>query len=521
MRDPAGTNKQFGRVATLKAAFLVTGSTYASYAFGLITSALIARGLGPDDFGSYAYVIWLTGLLIMLGNNGLAISGIRFVSESLGRQSVETASRVHGWLWRRQKACLLAVLFVFLIVVLWGRPTEWGQHPRLFAIVVILCVAAKAMYLFDASIAKGYGRFNVEAYSSIFLSLINAAAVTVLWWAHAPLIGYLGLFTATSIGYALFAAVMLHRAGVHKSDGPLDPDFLASINRHLFWTVLLALIAALGNRSIETFLLSKLVGTKEVGFFTLANTLTRGGVDVLTAGLTTVLMPIMAHAFGAGGLERVGPIFSDSVRYFLYFGLLLAGVGSLWAGPAVFLMYGHRYDAVVPVFRVMVIVGGLTLSDGSFGALLSTTENQAGRTTVAFLGLVASTIAAFALIPAFGLLGAAASVAVTRFVAFSTMATMAIKTLHVRPPMREVGRLLLCAAVATACALGTFWLAPGLVGNLIAGAVYAIVFSVLTMVSNCWLVQDVRLLQSVANRFPGIFGWTQPRISRWLERLGP
>jgi O-antigen/teichoic acid export membrane protein len=169
----------------------------------------------------------------------------------------------------------------------------------------------------------------------------------------------------------------------------------------------------------------------------------------------------------------------------------------------------------------MVIVGGLTLSDGSFGALLSTTENQAGRTTVAFLGLVASTIAAFALIPAFGLLGAAASVAVTRFVAFSTMATMAIKTLHVRPPMREVGRLLLCAAVATACALGTFWLAPGLVGNLIAGAVYAIVFSVLTMVSNCWLVQDVRLLQSVANRFPGIFGWTQPRISRWLERLGP
>jgi hypothetical protein len=84
MRDPAGTNKQFGRVATLKAAFLVTGSTYASYAFGLITSALIARGLGPDDFGSYAYVIWLTGLLIMLGNNGLAISGIRFVSESHG-----------------------------------------------------------------------------------------------------------------------------------------------------------------------------------------------------------------------------------------------------------------------------------------------------------------------------------------------------------------------------------------------------------------------------------------------------
>jgi O-antigen/teichoic acid export membrane protein len=519
MRDPAEANKQFGRVATLKAAFLVTGSTYASYAFGLITSALIARGLGPDDFGSYAYAVWLAGLLIMIANNGLAISGIRFVSESLGRESTEMAARVHGWLWRRQKAALLATLCVFLIVIFWARPIEWASNMALYSTVVFVSAAAKTIYLFDASIAKGYGRFNVEAYSSIALSFVNVIVVVVLWFAHAPLVAYLCLFTVTSLGYAAFASVMLHRVGVTTKGGELNPELLSSLHRHLFWTVVLALVGSLSSRSIETFMLSKLVGTREVGFFTLANTLTRGGVDVLTAGLTTVLMPIMAHAYGSGGLARVGPIFSDSVRYFLFFGLLLAGVGTLWADAAVMLMYGHSYAPVVPVFQVMVIVGGLTLSDGAFGAILSTTENQAGRAAVAFFALAASAAGAFAFIPSFGLMGAAASVAVTKLVSFTVLVVMVVRNLRVRMPLKQLLRLLLAAVLAGAGGGGVAWLAPGLSGSIAAGLVYALLFGAFSVGLNCWLEQDVNQLQSIARRFPRLLGWSQPGIARWLEKL--
>jgi O-antigen/teichoic acid export membrane protein len=519
MREPAGTNKLFGRVATLKAAFLVTGSTYASYAFGLVTSALVARGLGPDDFGSYAYVVWLASLLILIGNNGIAVSGIRFVSESLGRDSSEVASRVHGLLWQRQKAALLAVLFVFLIVMLWGRPADWAGHTGTYTAIVFLCTAGKTIYLFDSSIAKGYGRFNVEAYSTIVLSFANLIAVLGLWFVHAPLLAYLGLFTVTSTGYAVFASVMLYRAGVRPTRGSLEPGLLESLNRHLLWTVVLALVGALSNRSIETFLLSTLVGTKDVGFFTLAVTLTRGGVDVLTAGLTTVLMPIMAHAYGAGGLPRVGPIFSDSVRYFLFFGLILAGVGSFWATPAIMLMYGHNYAPVVPVFRIMVIVGGFTLSDSAFGALLSTTENQAARAAVTVVALIASTAAAFALIPSFGLLGAAASVAVTRTIGFSVMVGLVVRNLRVKMPLREVLRLLLCAAAAAIAAASLAWFDRGVLGSTIAGIVYMLLLTALTVVSNSWLAQDVKLLQSVTQRFPLLLGWSNAQLSRWLQKL--
>jgi O-antigen/teichoic acid export membrane protein len=519
MQDPANRNQQFGRIATLKAAFLVTGSTYASYAFGLVTSALIARALGPDDYGSYAYVVWLASVLIMIANNGLAISGIRFVSESLGRESMETANRVHGWLWRRQRASLFAVLCVLVLVLSWNRPGEWKGNMGLLLFIVATCTAAKTIYLFDSSVAKGYGRFNVEAYSNIFVSLVNVLAVIGLWFLHATVIAYMVLFTVTSVGYAVFATVMLHRGKLIPKRGELNHDLLASMKRHLFWTVLLALVGSLSNRSIETFLLSTVVGTKEVGFFTLATTLTRGGVDVLTAGLTTVLMPLMAHAYGAGGLKRVGPIFSTSLRYFLFFGLLLAGVGTLWGDVAVTAMYGSSYAPVVPVFRIMVIVGGLTLSDGAFGAILSTTENQAGRVAVAFFSLIASAVGALALVPTYGLMGAAISFATAKLIGFSILVIIVVRTLDVQLPMREIVRLFGCAAVAGLAAAGIAWFVPGLVGGSIAGLVYAAVFGAFSIILDSWHTEDVAQLLSVTRRFPRLLGWFQPSVMKWLARL--
>ena len=74
-------NQPFGRGAAIRAALQMTGSTYVIYATGLLVSALIARSVGPADFGRYSYLVWLAGVLIMVGNNGLTTSAIRFVSE--------------------------------------------------------------------------------------------------------------------------------------------------------------------------------------------------------------------------------------------------------------------------------------------------------------------------------------------------------------------------------------------------------------------------------------------------------
>src|SRR5690606_27539180 len=265
-----------------------------------------------------------------------------------------------------------------------------------------------------------------------------------------------------SSGHVLVSRAMLRRAGIRAARDAPEPGLEASVRRHLLWTVVLVLAYTFSHMSIETYLLNATVGTAEVGFFSIAAALSRGGVDLLASGLMTVMMPIMAHGFGAGGLERVSEIVGHCLRYCLFMGLLLIGVGVLLARPGVVLMYGERYEAVVFALRVMVVVGGLTLGEAAFNSLLSTTDNQRMRVVFAVLSLVITAGFAFALVPRWGLAGAIASHAASRLLVFALVAALISRRLALRIPWREFLRLGGCALLAGALACALVLAMPGM-----------------------------------------------------------
>src|SRR5690606_28711188 len=211
------------------------------------------------------------------------------------------------------------------------------------------------------------------------------------------------------------------------------------------------------------------------GFFTIASALTRGGIDLLSSTLTTMLMPMMGHAFGAGGLSRVNDILSDALRYFLFIGLTMAGLGPLWAAPGVHLMYGPEFTPVVNVLRVMMIVGGLTLGGSAFGALLSTTDNQKMRASISLLSVLISAVAAFALVPTYGLNGAVISFAVTQVLIVGIMALLIRRYQKVSLPFQAMFRLLCASALGALAVLPLLLWSTELWMQVVAGPVYVAV----------------------------------------------
>ena len=508
----------FSRLATAKAALLMTGSTYVSFFFGLIVSAVIARALGPADFGRYAYVVWLSGLLVAIGNNGLNTTGIRFISESLGRDSTESARAVDGWLRRLQYLCLVAITVGFLITLPFSVPASWNVHIALFAGVVLVSVIAKTLYLFDISVAKGYGQYSIEAFASMAVSAINLACVLGLFFLRAPLVAYLGLFAATGTAYALIVWRMLRARKISPSAQGLDDSIAPRLKTHLLWTVIMAITGAFGNKAAETYLLSTYVGPAEVGFFTIAASLTRGGVELLSSGLNTVLMPLMGHAFGAGGAARVNAILGHSVRYFSFAGFLVAGVGFLWADVAVTLMYGTEYQPAVQVFRVMAVVAGTTLSLGAFGALLSTTDHQRIRAFTAVVAVVLSILAAVLLVPRYGLNGAMAAHAGSSLVIFLLIGGGIVKVFKLALPWRELARLMLAAMAAAAVAAACLWLSTSLLTQFVAGVLYALVFIAASFAFKAWTEDDLAQLMPLAQRYPRLLGRALPALAGWMRR---
>ena len=59
---------------------------YTEYILGMLVSILIARHLGPADFGIYSLVVWLVSCGVTLTNAGSTTTMIKFVAELRGSQ---------------------------------------------------------------------------------------------------------------------------------------------------------------------------------------------------------------------------------------------------------------------------------------------------------------------------------------------------------------------------------------------------------------------------------------------------
>ena len=497
-------SNQFGAKAMLRSALLMTGSTYVAYAAGLVASMLVARGLGPADYGRYAYLIWLSGVLVLLMNHGLTTSAIRFVSESLGRQDSAGAQALHRWFQKRQGWSIIVVGGLFLAGVPILKPAGWEGHLMYFAVVALLASAAKAWYLFSISVAKGHGKFGVEASSVSLLSLVNLVGAAVLAWLGTPLEGFMLVFLMVSVAHPIMAVFQLRRADIRKGGRECEESLLERVRPHLFWTMVSTFVFAFSNKAVETFLRNKVAGAEAVGFFTIAATLTRGGVGLLSTGLTTVLMPMMANAFGAGGRDRVNRIAGDAVRYFHFLGLLLTGVGFFWATPVIHIMYGDKYAPAAFALQMMVIIRGFTLSHAAFGALLSITDNQRLRAAESIFAVVVSAGAALWLVPRYGLTGAIIAHMISTAAVFLFAFGCVRVVLKVPLPYGDATRMTAAALSAAAISMGALIAtdSPSSLHQILVGVLYVLSYLACTLIFKVWNQYDLAMLGNLGNRIP-------------------
>ena len=494
----------------LRAAALIAASTYVTTALGFLVSIVIARALGPHDYGQYAYLVWLSGFLLTIGNHGLGISGIRFISEYIGRGEQAEARNIHRWLRNQQTLSAAVVVVVFAISTYFFRPAGWQGSIFLLLGIIVVSVTGKAFYMFNISVAKGYKQFSVESWCNIIMSSAYTLGAVCLALTHASLIGFAIFFGAISAAHMGTVTYFFKKNGISAGTGQCQSETLTRVKSYLRWTTVLVVVSTLSNKTMETLLLSSLTGPAEVGFFSIATALTRGGVDLLSSTLTTMLMPLMSHAYGEGGIRKVNPILSRSLRYFAFLGLLLAGVGALWSELGVMVMYGEKYTPVVNVLRVMMLVGGLTLTEGAFGALLSTTDHQNLRAQISILSVVVSVLASATLVPIYGLTGAVISHAVTRVLILALLAWRILRSMDVDLPWQALTRLIQAAVIPFGLIGPILWMSNAPVVEFACGALFALTFVPITFLLGAWSQDDLTHLQPVIRRLP-------PRVQLWLH----
>jgi O-antigen/teichoic acid export membrane protein len=446
--------------------------------------AVMARELGRQGFGDFAFVATLGLLVTMLGGLG---------SDDIVPRAVATGEAdVGGVTW--DALGLKAVFGLVLLAAAVGVSLAGGYDTE---VIVTLCLvgAASLIDLFTATFSavfQGLSDLAPEATGrTIQLSLRAVIGIGVLV-EGGGIIALGVVYLATSlVGLTYLACLMKSRIGISlRLPDAAGARALAAASIPV--GVSLAINAAV--LGLDTVILSVLKGNDAVGLLGAAQRLVESTV-FLGAAFAAAVLPVLAKAARAGSGE-LAATFEDGCKVITSVLLPVSLAFVLFSDWLTRLVFGDSFSPAAAAVRILApTVVLVAISTLSLYALISA-HKQRPVPLIAALTLLLNVAVVFMLVPAYSFRGAAVAL---------LAADIAYALAMVALVVRETGPLslarVLAGALAGCCgmALVAALVGVGAAGFAVAAAVYPLV----------WLAferrrypSDILLLLRVGQRTP-------------------
>ncbi|AMU95630.1 hypothetical protein AOA14_13530 [Sphingopyxis terrae subsp. terrae NBRC 15098] len=371
---------------------------------------IFARWLGPDEFGTYAFVVTAIALLCIPAKLGIPELLTRDIAAARGGAEplALAGSIVKGFAIVGIAA--IAIVAVGQLVLQFTADTPISRLMRIGLWMVI----PSAFFEVAAGIIRGFGRtIAFQLYGSVLLSGatlgIGASAMILLdqYTARIAIETRFAAFTLLLMTCCVHLILILRR--LSSADGGRilgTGEILSTGSRFMFNSVInMALMR------VDLLVLGILATEKAVGLYRVA---AEGGLLVAFGytAVTTVLTPEYARMHKAGDREQL----QKTVRHATWLILLIGGLIAL---PLIFgshlvigLVFGESYTPAS--FALSIIAAGYLVSFlfGDPIYILNMTGHHDRVTLLVAISLVVSLVLCLVLIPSLGGTGAAIAASV-------------------------------------------------------------------------------------------------------------
>lgn len=384
---------------------------------GLLSSVVLTRVLGPQQWGEYSQILWLIGFAATFLSFGLNYTSMRF----LGLLSEKTKpSEIKGliiWLIGVQLlvssiGCIIIFVFAPQITYALG----WYLHPDMIRLAALALFSFTIIQL-AISMLRGLQEFRKLSVLAFITSTFQLITISIVF-VH-PSIFVLILATAISQLVLLPWIVMniWQRGGSHAVKWWQPPQKWRALVRYSS-IVFLAMLAdqIIWQRS-EIFFLAQLSDTRQSGYYSLAYTLTLLALGTLPTALTGTFTPIFSAQSEAAS-SRITLAHSYRQAFsFLNLILLPAAVGLFIVSPQVVsLLYGDAYKEVIPVLRILIFSSAISIYARPSASLIHALNKPQMLLFGNLLAIPVDVFIAWKLVPEWGAQGAALANAIAQLI---------------------------------------------------------------------------------------------------------
>ncbi len=507
------------RSATLRNTGFATVAVYIEYFLGMLTSILIARDLGPGDFGTYGLVIWFIAVSMTAANSGTAGGVIKFIAELRGAGTPELIAPLLAYLRRAQRIFLAVVLVIGAAVFFSAgdRLMAGFNHGLLFAIMAI-STALRATYMLNVGVAKGFEHFRANAVIAAVATPINLALVAAAFFLHAPVEGFLAVFAISSAVFYLVSSRQVAGLVPPSPAGTVLPPVLrARVLRHMRITAAIVTVTYLTASEVEVMFLNLFGAPEAAGIFKVAYQIADGATLLVPGVFGILLLPMMAKALGEGA-DIAKQRFASATVYLAMLAAPLLAFGVLFAQPIMAVLYGQAYLAAGGAFAVILIGKAMAVMSQGASSLLMSADRQH---TVLWVSLgcgVLKLALDVLLIRSHGLDGAVVAYTIATSVTACAYVGAAIHASGARLPWGRMARVFLAGGVAAACAAPLHWAGHPLVAAAAGGVVVVGIYAPATLLLGCWTARDIDYLKTLHQRFARSRPAVAVRLLDWAER---
>lgn len=306
-------------------------------AFGLATSLLTARLLGPEGRGEYFFVVTFANTIVQFANLGLHSANTYFVARDRRHATAYASNSL--WMALGFGGCvgLLAA------VVVWAL----GMYPDLSFRHLLLGAAFVPPLLFfnlGGNLLVGLGEisaFNRLQLTSAILSLVFFA-VAGFWKGSAGAVLFAAVAAQTSVGVLLTFGLSKRLRGF---PGAFHRDVLRGSLHYAFRAYLACLLGYVALRA-PVFFLRRYASGEAMGHYSIASQMA-DLLIIFPQSLSLVLFPELVREAASGRWS----VLTKNLRWSaLIFGAVIA-VACLVADPLIQLAFGARFLPAGALFR--------------------------------------------------------------------------------------------------------------------------------------------------------------------------
>jgi len=394
---------------------------------------LIARLVGADTYGVYAYVIaWMT-ILAYFSALGFDIALLRFVPAYQTTQAWSLARGVIQYAERRTLAVSIAVMLAGAsVVMIWSR--QFSPELRNTFLAGFVLVPVWALLWMRCSIIRSFGGVVLAVLpdkvvrDGLLLVLVVLISLVPGRHTNAPVV-----MLATLVG-SIAALTLASLAMRRLRPGELDiilPEYAAATWRHTAVPLVIITAAeAVLNRG-GVVLLGWFGETREAGIYSLAFNIAFLVVLPRTA-INTLFAPTISTLFTRKDQVTLQALVTKAASWTLCAAVCIALALAILAEP-ILTWFGKDFAAGVPALRILLVGQVIAASYGSQLSVLTMTEHERGAAALLILSAAVNVVASIVFISMLGLTGAAIATTIALIVWNVAMAFFISRHLRLLP----------------------------------------------------------------------------------------